>query len=157
MNTANPIPTPSTPHQSARALLKEFQKEFKVMRECMPLAIGVDKQLFERFPDISRRTLRTVLGIHTNSTRYLKGMATATARFDLEGNPAGEVEQAHLDHAAKSLKERLKKDAERRKAQRAVEDAQRVVEEAQRKEDLATRQRQEKLQQLTAKFSRGNK
>lgn len=147
MNTASKSPPSS--YQSARALLKEFQEKFEVIRESKPLAIGVDKQLFERFPEVSRRSLRTALGIHTNSIRYLKAMSNATVRYDLDGQEAGEVEPAHLEHAAKALKDRLKKDAERRKAQRKAE-------EEKRKEEAAVRKRQEKLEQLQAKFSRGS-
>ncbi|MFC6519674.1 ProQ/FINO family protein [Undibacterium arcticum] len=150
MNTANPTPSPFL---SARALLKEFQEKFAV-RECMPLAIGIDKQLIAQLPALDRKALRTALGIHTNSLRYLKGMAKATVRFDLDGNTAGEVTETHRTHASTTLQERIKKDAERRKAQRKEEDAQRKAEDAQREADQAARQRSEKLNQLTAKFSR---
>lgn len=143
MNTA----TPPSSYQTARALLKELQEKFEVIRECMPLAIGTDKQLFERVPEVSRKSLRNALGIHTNSMRYLKAMANAKARYDLDGQEVGEVDPAHLEHASKTLKERLKKEAERRREQRKAE-------EEKRKAEQADRQRQEKLTQLQAKFSR---
>lgn len=151
MNTTNPVPNV---FQSARILLKEFQEKFVVFRDCMPLAIGIDKQLIARLPELDRKILRAALGIHTNSLRYLKGMAKATVRFDLDGNAAGEVTETHLTHASKILQERLKKDAEQRKAQRKAEDARRKAEDAQREADQAARQRAEKLNQLAAKFSR---
>ena len=144
MNTAS---TPPTSYQTARALLKEFQQKFEVIRECKPLAIGIDKQLFDRFPEVSRRSLRIALGIHTNSMRYLKAMASATVRYDLDGQEVGEIDPAHLEHAVKALKERIKKDGEKRKAQRKAEEEKRKAEEADRK-------RQEKLEQLQARFSR---
>jgi ProP effector len=145
MNTTNPTPSPFQP---ARLLLKEFQEKFAVFRDCMPLAIGIDKQLMAQLPELDRKIMRTALGIHTNSLRYLKGMAKATVRFDLDGNTAGEVTEIHRTHASTILQERMKKDAERRKVQRKAEDAQREA-------DQAARQRAEKLNQLTAKFSRG--
>ena len=145
MNTTNPTPSP---FQSARLLLKEFQEKFAVFRECMPLAIGIDKQLIARLPQLDRKVLRTALGIHTNSLRYLRVMAKATVRLDLDGNTSGEVTETHRTHASTILQERIKKDGERRKAQRKAEDAQREA-------DRAERQRAEKLNQLTAKFSRG--
>jgi ProP effector len=145
MNTTNPTPSP---FQSARLLLKEFQEKFAVFRDCMPLAIGIDKQLIARLPQLDRKVLRTALGIHTNSLRYLRVMAKATVRLDLDGNTAGEVTETHRTHASTILQERIKKDGERRKAQRKAEDAQREA-------DRAERQRAEKLNQLTAKFSRG--
>jgi len=137
MNT----PTAPTPAQNARALLKEFQEKFSVFRDCQPLAIGVDKQLLARLPELDRKVLRMALGIHTKSLRYLKVMEKATARFDLDGQTADEVTELHRAHAAELIRERFKKDAEKRKAQREAEQAE--------------RQRAEKLGQLLAKFSRG--
>jgi ProP effector len=151
MNTSSPAPSPV---QLARTLLKQFQEEFAVFREYQPLAIGIDKQLAARLPELNRKVLRIALGIHTNSLRYLKGMEKATVRFDLDGNQAAEVTEEHRAHATQLLRERLKKEAERRKVQRDAEQAQRKAEQAQREAEQAERQRTEKLNQLTAKFSR---
>lgn len=134
-----PDPTPS-PVQNARALSKELQEKFTVFRDCLPLAIGIDKQLLARLPELDRKLLRIALGIHTNSLRYLKVMEKATVRFDLDGNAADEVTDVHRAHASKVISERFKKDAERRKAQREAE--------------LQARQRTEKLGQLVEKFGR---
>jgi ProP effector len=141
--------TESTPNafQTARTLLKEIQEKYAVFGDFLPLAIGIDKQLIAQMPDVSRKSLRTALGIHTNSLRYLKGMEKATARFNLDGTEAAEVTEEHRTHATTTLKERFKKNAEQRKTQRQAE-------EAQRKADEAERQRAEKLNQLAAKFSR---
>lgn len=139
-------PAPSH-FQVARALLKELQEKFAVLRDAQPLAIGIDKQLIALQPEINRKALRIALGIHTNSLRYLKAMKKATNRFDLEGNPAGEVTEEQRAHAATVLEERLKKDAELRKTQRQAQlEQKKTEEEAQR--------RAEKLNQLAAKFSR---
>ena len=136
MTTPTPI---SAPAQSARTLLKELQGKFAVFREYMPLAIGIDKQLRARLPELDRKVLRTALGIHTNSLRYLKGMEKATVRFDLDGNTADEVAETHRAHASEILRERFKKAAAQRKAEREAEEA--------------ARQSAEKLNQLAAKFS----
>lgn len=145
MNT--PVVTPPNPVQIARVQLKELQDKFAVFRDYMPLAIGIDKQLIKRIPELNRKTLRIALGMHTNSLRYLKGMEKATVRFDLDGNSADEVTEIHRTHAAETLRERFKKNAEQRKAQRVAEAAQLAAEKA-------ARQHAEKLSQLTAKFSR---
>jgi ProP effector len=113
-----------------------------VFRDCLPLAIGIDKQLLARLPGLDRKLLRIALGIHTNSLRYLKAMEKATVRHDLDGNAADEVTDEHRAHASKLIGERFKKDAERRKAQREAE--------------LQARQRTEKLGQLIEKFGRTN-
>lgn len=136
-----------SPFQVARTLLKELQANFAVLGDCLPLAIGIDKQLLERQPDLNRKSLRIALGMHTNSLRYLKAMKKGTVRFDLDGNQAGEVTEEQRTHAGKVLDERLKKDAEQRKAQRQVQEAQKKAEEEEQR-------RSEKLNQLAAKFSR---
>ena len=87
--------TTPNPIQSARTLLKELQEKFTVFGEFLPLAIGIDKQLIAQMPDVSRKSLRTALGIHTNSLRYLKGMEKATVRFNLDGSNADEVTDVH--------------------------------------------------------------
>jgi ProP effector len=142
MNTDNATP-PEVPSITPRALLKKLQADFAVFRDCQPLAIGIDKQVQARFPDIPRKVLRVALGIHTNSMRYLKAMEKATARFDLEGNQTDEVTDAHRAHATEAVRERIKQDVEKRKAQRAAE-----------AEAAAERERAEKLDKLLAKFGR---
>lgn len=149
-----PPNTAPSPAQSARTLLKELKEKFATFRDCKPLAIGIDKQLLAMLPELDRKVLRIALGIHTNSLQYLKGMEKATSRFDLEGNIANEVTETHRTHAAEILRERFKKNAELRKAQREAEQTQRKAEEAQAKAEEAARQRADKLNQLTAKFSR---
>jgi ProP effector len=143
-----PESTPN-PFQSARTLLKEFQEKFAVFRDCLPLAIGMDKQLIAQTPDINRKALRTALSMHTNSLRYLKGMEKATVRFNLDGTEADEVTDAHRAHATATLKERFKKNAEQRKLQKKAEAAARAAEQAEL-------QRAEKLHQLAEKFGRKN-
>ena len=129
-----------TPAQQARALLKRLQTQFPAFRDCLPLAIGIDKQLNVELPEISRKVLRIALGIHTNSLRYLRAMEKATHRFDLTGKQADEVTDVHRTHATEILRERFKKDAEQRKAQKAAAEAARI--------------HAEKLAQLSEKFSR---
>jgi len=129
--------------EDARALLKEWQKSHIAFAECMPLAIGIDKQLQALHPAVERKILRMALRHHTQSVRYLKAMIEAAARCNLDGSPAAEVEQEHRDHASEQLRERFRKDAERRKSQREAEAA-----------AAAAQQHAKKLEALAAKFSR---
>lgn len=137
MDTEN---TTANPVQNARALIKTLQEKYAVFRDCLPLAIGIDKQLLSRHPELERKTMRVALGLHTNSLRYLKSMEKATRRFDLDGNPGDEVSQEHRAHAAETLKERFRKDAERRRAQKQAE--------------LQEKERNQKLSQLVEKFGK---
>jgi ProP effector len=135
-------PAPSTA-PSARSLLKQFQQEFPAFRDCLPLAIGIDKQILARMPELDRKTMRSALGIHTGSLRYLRAMEKATVRFDLDGAPGAEVTDTHRAHAKDTLQQRFKKEAERKKAERDLAQA-----------AEADKLRQEKLLQLASKFSR---
>ncbi|MGZ5202005.1 MAG: ProQ/FINO family protein [Telluria sp.] len=128
---------------SPRALLKQLQQEFTAFRQCLPLAIGVDKQLLARMPDLNRKVMRAALGIHTGSLRYLKAMEKATVRYDLDGKPGEEVTDTHRAHAREQLQQRFKKEAERKRAEREAVAA-----------EEAAKKRQEKLQALASKFSR---
>jgi ProP effector len=140
--TASAAPT-GADAQSPRALLKQLQQQFKAFRDCLPLAIGIDKQVLAKLPNLNRKTMRAALGIHTGSMRYLRAMEKATVRHDLDGNPGAEVTDTHRQHAKELLQERFKKEAERKKAECELA----VKEEADRKH-------QEKLAQLASKFSR---
>jgi ProP effector len=129
--------------ESPRALLKQLQQEFEAFRNCLPLEIGIDKQLLARMPNLNRKLMRAALGIHTGSMRYLRAMEKATVRYDLDGKPGAEVTDTHRLHAKELLQQRFKKEAERKKAEREAV----AQQEAERK-------RQEKLQQLASKFSK---
>lgn len=149
MNTDNPSILPnatagastSEPQgQSARTLLNDLRTGFVAFRDCLPLAIGIDKQVKERLPDVDKKLLRIALGIHTHSLRYLKSVEKARHRYDLDGNVVAELLDEHRQHAAQTLKERLKKDAERRRVQREAE--------------ALESQRLEKMNQLVEKFGK---
>ena len=74
-NASAPAAAPAAqPAPSARTLLKQLQQQFPAFRDCLPLAIGIDKQLLARMPGLDRKTMRAALGIHTGSMRYLRAM-----------------------------------------------------------------------------------
>jgi len=140
---AAPAPAAAAAAESPRALLKQLQQQFPAFRDCLPLAIGIDKQVLARLPGLNRKVMRAALGIHTGSMRYLRAMEKATVRFDLDGNPGAEVTDVHRQHAKELLQQRFKKEADRKKAERAAA-----------AEEEASRKRQEKLEQLASKFAR---
>lgn len=131
-------PSPLT----ARDLLKNLQQEFKVIRDFLPLAIGINKQLVELQPGINRKLMRGALGMHTKSVRYLKTMQAAKVRFNLDGTEADAVSDEQRAFASQILREYFKKRSDQKKALLAAKEA----EEAERK-------RTEKLNQLRDKFS----
>nr|WP_315257810.1 ProQ/FINO family protein [uncultured Duganella sp.] len=139
--TAAAAPAPAA--QNPRSLLKQLQTQFPAFRDFLPLSIGIDKQLLAVMPDLDRKTMRTALGIHTGSLRYLKVMEKAKVRHDLDGTPGAEVTDTHRAHATQVLQERYKKEADRKKAEREAKAA-----------EEAARVHADKLNQLAAKFSK---
>lgn len=67
------------------------------------------------------KVLRLALGMHTNSARYLKTMEKAPAPESTWQSIVAEVPDGHHQHASEVIRERFKKDAERRKALREAE------------------------------------
>lgn len=133
----------SSPKSPRNALLQTLRDGFPAFATYQPLAIGIHEAVIARLPDLVAAELKTALRIHTKSTRYLKSMATAKHRVDLDGNPAGDITDEQRTHAAELLKERFRKDRERKAAEEAV-----------RKAQEADQRKQEKLQQLAARFSK---
>ncbi len=133
MNTATPAPAPA-PNRDA--MLATLSASFPVIKDAKPLAIGIHKAIIARMPEINVSELKTALRRHTASTRYLKTLSNANERFDLDGNPAGEVTAEQRKQATDSLKERFRKGAERKKAEQAE------------------KERQEKLLKLAEKFNK---
>ena len=132
----DPAPKSAT-HQTGRrnALLERLYAEFPVFRDHLPLSIGIHKAFSERIPGLAKGQVWAAMQQHTGSTRYLKALVEGAPRFDLDGNPAGEVTAEQQAQAVKTLKERFKKAADRRKA------------------ELEAQQHQAKLQQLADKFN----
>lgn len=139
--------TPTAAKSPARnALLETICGNFAVFREGRPLALGIHKAIMERMPDLDTAQLRLAMRIHTASTRYLKALLATRERFDLDGNPAGEVTEEQRAVASTALRERFKKSADRRKAE------EQALKEA-KQEQEAQQKRQEKLAQLAARFN----
>lgn len=124
------------PQPRRNAVLQGFVETYKVFGECLPLAIGIHKAIKLRQPDIGEGALRMALKQHTGSTKYLKAIANGAQRFDLDGNPAGEITAEQKQQALDTIKERFRKVAERKR------------------EEQQQQERQQKLQQLAEKFNR---
>lgn len=144
---AEPQPAAKPPHLDARGLLLKLQEASPTFRDVKPLALRIDKAIAARFPELDRKVIRNAMRLHTASTRYLKVMEKATARFDLDGQPEGEVTDEQRAHAKQTLKERFAESAKRKKDALEAEKAKRDAEEAERR-------KAEKLQQLLGKFAK---
>jgi sRNA-binding protein len=59
--------------------------------------LGIFQELLAAHPDAFKRdTLKTALGVHTRSTRYLQSVAAGLKRHDLQGNPVEDVAPEHV-------------------------------------------------------------
>jgi ProP effector len=131
----DPKPAQKTAPSRRNATLDKLAETYAVFRDCKPLALGIHKVLLERQPELGKDAIRKALHIHTASTRYLKALSNADQRFDLDGQPAGEVTTEQRDQATTEVRERIKKSNEKRKAEEAA------------------KERQVKLEKLAEKFN----
>lgn len=89
-------------------LAERFPLCFSAEGEARPLKIGIFQDLVERVQgeeSLSKTQLRSALRLYTSSWRYLYGVKVGAQRVDLDGNPCGELEQQHVDHARQQLEE----------------------------------------------------
>lgn len=114
-----------------------FPKCFTLEGEAKPLKIGIFQDLAERLSEdekVSKTQLRAALRQYTSSWRYLHGVKAGATRVDLDGNPCGELEEEHVEHAQAALAESKARVQARRKEQ-----AQKAREEAKAKKPQARR------------------
>ena len=122
-----------------------FPKCFTLEGEAKPLKIGIFQDLAERLTDdqkVSKTQIRAALRQYTSSWRYLHGVKAGAIRVDLDGNPAGELEEEHVEHAKTALSESKAKVQARRKEQ-----AQKVREEGKAKAKPANKKPQNRRPQ----------
>ena len=119
-DSAEPAAAGMSPAACARELKQRFPALFGESPKPIKLRIQADIQ--ERAPGVfTKKALSIFLHRHTGSTAYLVALSRATQRFDLDGQPAGELAAEHRQAAGEELKRR-----------RAVHEERRALEEAQR-------------------------
>ncbi len=123
-------------------LAERFPQCFSAEGEARPLKIGIFQDLVERIEgemNLSKTQLRSALRLYTSSWRYLYGVKPGATRVDLDGNPCGELDEQHVEHARKQLEEAKA----RVQAQRAEQQAKKreAAAAAGEKEDAPRRER----------------
>lgn len=97
-------------------LVDRFPKCFKPAGQPkLPLAVGIDKMLFDAMPDVARHLIRRALHDYTSGASYLQALMTHAWRYRLDGSIGGEVSPDHVTNAEKQLEEALERKAERAK------------------------------------------
>lgn len=108
-----PAPAPMNPAECAQQLKQRFPALFGGAVKPLKLRIQIDIQ--ERAPGVfGKQTLSAFFRRHTGSTSYLIAMTKAANRFDLDGQPAGEIADEHRKVAADELARRRGNQEERR-------------------------------------------
>ena len=110
-----------------------------------PLKLRIQADIQQRSPGIfTKKSLSVFLHRHTTNTAYLRAVANAAQRIDLDGQPAGEIADEHRQAAVAELERRralheARREAERNAQRSANDEARRTraAEEEQRREASA--------------------
>lgn len=120
--------TDTTPEAAATAAVAapaaDATAELKAMFPALftgkpkPVKLRVQADIQERAPGkFSKAQLSAFLRRHTGGTSYLIALTQAKTRFDLDGNPAGEITEEHLTAAKEELARRKGLQQERQQAE----------------------------------------
>src|SRR5688500_15258381 len=83
---ATPAQTGRPPHQVLERLFQLYPKMFGA--RFLPLKLGVFQDLMTSHPEeFTKDELKSALGVHARSTRYLESVASGAKRHDLNAEP----------------------------------------------------------------------
>jgi hypothetical protein len=121
---AAPQATPAPVAAAAAAPAVDAAAELKALFPALftgkpkPVKLRVQADIQERAPGkFSKAQLSAFLRRHTGSTGYLIALTQSKTRFDLDGNPAGEISEEHLAAAKEELTRRKGARQERESAE----------------------------------------
>ena len=140
-------PQVAAPTLDPAAVAALLRKQFPALfgGQAKPIKLHIQADIQARAPGLlSKRSLSAFLHRHTGSTSYLMALSRAAHRFDLDGQPAGELTQEHRDVAAQELARRRALQDERRALERQQQVEQQVLAREQQQQE---RQHQELLHQ----------
>jgi len=106
-----PTPEPTTPSRemSVADCAQQLKERFPALfgGAAKPLKLRIQADIQERAPGVfGKHVLSAFFRRHTGSTGYLVAMSKSPHRFDLDGNPAGEVSEEHRNAAVEELARR---------------------------------------------------
>jgi ProP effector len=118
--TAAPAVPDLSPAACAAALAERFPALFAAVPP-LPIKLRIQADLQERAPGVfSRKSLSLFLHRYTTSTAYIRALVQAQTRFDLDGQPAGEIATEHREAAVLELERRKAIVMAKRQAERAA-------------------------------------
>jgi sRNA-binding protein len=134
---ATPAPAAKAEEMSPAAAGDRLKQLFPALFTggAKPLKLRIQADIQERAPGVfTKAVLSAFLRRHTGATSYLIAVSKGTQRFDLDGQPAGELTEEHRKVAADELTRR-----------RANQDARRAQEDAARREEDQARYKRASL------------
>jgi ProP effector len=104
-NTATAAPAAPPAAECAEQLKQRFPALFG--GAIKPLKLRIQADIQERAPGVfGKAALSAFFRRYTGSTGYLVAMTKASQRFDLDGQPAGDISEEHKQAAAEELARR---------------------------------------------------
>ena len=108
-----PAPAPASPASAAPASTADCTQQLKQLFPALftgavkPLKLRIQVDIQERTPaTFTKQALSAFFRRHTGSTSYLIAVSKSTHRFDLDGQPSGEISAEHRQAALDELARR---------------------------------------------------
>jgi len=132
------VPVDLSPAACAARLAELFPALFGAGR-ALPIKLRIQNDIQQRAPGVfTRKSLSPFLHRYTTGTAYLKALVNSPHRFDLDGAPAGDIDDVHRQAAATELERRRGLFEAKRAAERAAaNEARRAAEAAARQQHAA--------------------
>lgn len=119
-----PAPDAPAPEMTVKACAAKLRELFPALfgGRPKPLKLRIQQDINQRCPGLfPKPVLSAFLRRHTMTDAYLQAVSTQTQRFDLDGQPAGELSAEHRQLATETLKQRRAREDEKHAAERAAE------------------------------------
>jgi ProP effector len=100
-------------HAKAALFLALLRERHTVIKNCLPLAIGIHQPIGAAYPEFGKIAIQRALQFHTQSQTYLKNLAAGGHRYDLVGQPWGLITPEHQRYAQEQLTLKEQRDAKR--------------------------------------------
>jgi sRNA-binding protein len=128
-----PEAAPATTAQDTAATGAQLAERFPALfgGAPRPIKLRIQHDIQERAPGVfSKQALAAFFRRYTSSTAYLVAVSKARERFDLDGQPAGELSEEHRQIAAEELaRRRAKHQARRAQEEQAQRERARLLRE----------------------------
>lgn len=102
-----PKPKKTPPSDLRARELSDSLNAFPVWRNRQPLALGIEKQIFQHIAELhlsaSKRVVQKALHHHTHNREYLQAVGRGGSRLNLDGTEAGAITPAEQEHAGRIL------------------------------------------------------